>query len=90
MIPKNDFCIWYTPEIDTEKPFTPSDSEITKMRNACKHRPQIANIVLNVPQSLGKSYNTMYHGSKSELAKQFSKYSINEIEEKCREICYHY
>ena len=22
-IPKNDFCIWYTPEIDTEKPLTP-------------------------------------------------------------------
>ena len=28
-IPKNDFCIWFTPEIDTEKPFTPSNSEIT-------------------------------------------------------------
>ena len=83
-IPKNNFCIWYTPEIDTEKPFTPSNSEITKMRNACEHRPEIAKIVLgneilNVPQTLVKSYNTMYHGSKSELTKQFSKYSINEI-----------
>ena len=83
-IPKNNFCIWYTPEIDTEKPFTPSNSEITKMRNACEHRPEIAKIVLgneilNVPQTLVKSYNTMHHGSKSELTKQFSKYSINEI-----------
>ena len=26
-IPKNDFCIWCTPEIDTEKPFTLSNSE---------------------------------------------------------------
>ena len=83
-IPKNNFCIWYTPKIDTKKPFTPSNSEITKMRNACEHRPEIAKIVFgneiwNVPQSLGKSYNTMYHGSKSELTKRFSKYSINEI-----------
>ena len=83
-IPKNNFCIWYTPEIDTEKPFTPSNSEITKMRNACEHRPEIAKIVLgneilNVPQTLVKSYNTMHHGSKSELTKLFSKYSINEI-----------
>ena len=36
------------------------------------------NEILNVPQSLGKSYNTMCHGSKFEL-KQFSKYSINVI-----------
>ena len=62
--PKNEFCIWYTPEIDTEKAFTPSNSEITKMRNACEHRPEIAKIVSgnetsNFPQSLGKSYNTM-------------------------------
>ena len=83
-IPKNDFCIWYTPEINTEKPFTPSNSEITKMRNACEHRPEIAKIVLgneilNVPQTLVKSYTTMYYDSKSELTKQFSKYSINEI-----------
>ena len=35
IIRKDDFWIWYTPEIDTEKPFTPSNSEITKMRNAC-------------------------------------------------------
>ena len=83
-IPKNNFCIWYTPEIDTEKPFTPSNSEITKMRNACEHRPEIAKIVLgneilNVPQTLVKSYTTMYYDSKSELTKQFSKYSIHEI-----------
>ena len=54
------------------------------MRNACEHRPEIAKIVfgneiLNAPQSLDKSYNTMYHGWKSELTKRFSKYSINEI-----------
>ena len=66
-IAKNDFCIWYTPETDTEKPFTPSNSKIAKMRNACEHKPEIAKIVfgneiLNVPPSLGKSYNTMYHG----------------------------
>ena len=83
-IPENDFCIWYIPEIDTEKPFTPSNSEITMMRNACEHRPEIAKIVfgneiLNVLQSLGKSYNTMYHGSKFELTERISKYSINEI-----------
>ena len=55
-IPKNDFCIWYIPEIDTEKPFTHSNSEITKTRNACeqKLKPKIAKIVfgneiLNVP-----------------------------------------
>ena len=63
-IPNNDFCIWYNPEIDTEKTFTTSNSEITKMRNACEHRPKIAKIVsrneiLNFPQSLGKSCNTM-------------------------------
>ena len=29
-IPKSNFCIWYTPEIDTGNPFTPSNSEITK------------------------------------------------------------
>ena len=50
----NDFCIWHTPDIDTKKPFTPSNSEITKLRNACEHRPEIAKIVfgneiLNVP-----------------------------------------
>ena len=66
-IAKNDFCIWYTPETDTEKPFTPSNSKIAKMRNACEHKPEIAKIVfgneiLNSLQSLGKSYNTMYHG----------------------------
>ena len=66
-IAKNDFCIWYTPETDTEKPFTPSNSKIAKMRNACEHKPEITKIVfgneiLNVPPSLGKSYNTMYHG----------------------------
>ena len=54
------------------------------MRNACEHRPEIAKIVLgneilNVPQTLVKSYTTMYYDSKSELTKQFSKYSINEI-----------
>ena len=70
--------------MDTEKPFTPSNSEITKMRNACEHKPEIAKIVLgneilNAPQSLDKNYNTMYHGWKSESAKRFSKYSINEI-----------
>ena len=75
-IPKNDFCIWYTPEIDTEKPFTPSNSKIAKMRNACEHKPEIAKIVfgneiLNVLPSLGKSYNTMNHGSKSELTNDF-------------------
>ena len=37
------------------------------------------NEILNSLQSLGKSYNTMYHGSKSELTKRFSKYSIYEI-----------
>ena len=73
---ENDFCIWCTPEIDIEKPFTPSSSEITKMRNACEHRSEIAKIVfgnevVNVPQSLGKSYNTMYRGSKSELTAIF-------------------
>ena len=56
--------------MDTEKAFTPSNSEITKMRNAYEHRPEIAKIVsgneiLNVPQSSGKSYNAVYHGSKS-------------------------
>ena len=70
--------------MDTEKLFTPSNSEITKMKNACEHRPEITKIVfgneiLNVPQSLGKTYITVYHGSKSELTKQFSKYSMNEI-----------
>ena len=59
-IPKNNFCLWYTPEIGTEKPFTPSNSEITKLRNACEHRPEIAKIVFgneifNVLQSLGES-----------------------------------
>ena len=59
-IPKNIFCFWYTPEVDAKKPFTPSNSEITKMRNAYDHRPEIAKIIfeneiLNVPQSLGKS-----------------------------------
>ena len=54
------------------------------MKNACEHRPEIAKIVfgneiLNSLQSLGKSYNAMYHGSKSELTKRFSKYSIYEI-----------
>ena len=54
------------------------------MKNACEHGPEIAKIVfgneiLNSLQSLGKSYNTMYHGSKSELTKRFSKYSINKI-----------
>ena len=54
------------------------------MRNACEHRPEIAktvfgNEILNVLQSLGKSYNTMYHGSKFELTERISKYSINEI-----------
>ena len=44
-IPKNNFCFWYTPEIGTEKPFTPSNSEITKMRSACEPRPEIAKIV---------------------------------------------
>ena len=53
-IPKNDLCIQYTPEIDTEKHFTPSNPEITKMKNACEHRPEITEIVfgneiLNVP-----------------------------------------
>ena len=59
-IPKNNFCLWYTPEIGTEKLFTPSNSEITKLRNACEHRPEIAKIVFgneifNVLQSLGES-----------------------------------
>ena len=54
------------------------------MTNACVHGPEIAktvsgNEILNVPQSLRKSFNTMYHGSISELTKRFSKYSINEI-----------
>ena len=54
------------------------------MRNACEHRPEIAKIafgneILNVPQSLGESYNTIFHGSKSELTQRFSKYSINGI-----------
>ena len=54
------------------------------MRNVCEHRPEISKIIfgnerLNVPQSLGKSYNTMYHGSKYELTKEFSKYSINKV-----------
>ena len=31
----------------------------------------LGNEILNVPQTLVKSYNTMYHGSKSELTKQF-------------------
>ena len=75
-IAKNDFCIWYTPETDTEKPFTPSNSKIAKMMNACEHKPEIAKIVfgneiLNVLPSLGKSYNTMNHGSKSELTNDF-------------------
>ena len=67
-----------------------SNSEITKMTNACVHGPEIAktvseNEILNVPQSLSKSFNTMYHCPISELTKRFSKYS-----KKCREICYHY
>ena len=39
----------------------------------------LGNEILNVPQTLVKSYTTMYYDSKSELTKQFSKYSINEI-----------
>ena len=59
-IPKNNFCLWHTPEIGTEKSFTPSNSEITKLRNACERRPEIAKIVFgneifNVRQSLGES-----------------------------------
>ena len=59
-IPKNIFCFWYTPEVDAKKPFTSSNSEITKMRNAYDHRPEIAKIIfddeiLNVLQRLGKS-----------------------------------
>ena len=54
------------------------------MKNACQHKPKNAKIVfgneiLNVPKSLGKIYNAMYHGQKSELTKRFSKYSVNEI-----------
>ena len=39
----------------------------------------LGNEILNVPQTLVKSYTTMYYDSKSELTKQFSKYSIHEI-----------
>ena len=53
-IPKNEFCVWHTPKLDSEKPFTPSNSEITKMRSACEHRPNLAKMIfdqeiLNVP-----------------------------------------
>ena len=47
-IAKNDFCIWYTPETDTEKPFTPSNSKIAKMMNACEHKPEIAKLFLGM------------------------------------------
>ena len=83
-VPKNDFCIWYTPEIDPEESFKPSNSEITKMRNPSEHRPKTSKTVFGneifvVPQILGKSYNLIYHGSKSELTKRFYECSINEI-----------
>ena len=53
-IPKNSFCIWCTPEIDTEKPFAPSNSDISKTRNECEHKSEIAKIdfgneILNTP-----------------------------------------
>ena len=55
-VPKNEFCIWHAPKLDSEKPFTPSNSEITKMRSACELRSDLATTIfnqkiLNVPQS---------------------------------------
>ena len=80
-IPKNHFCFWYTPEVDIKKPFTPTNS---KMRSACEQRSEMAtmffkNEILNVPQSLSTNSETMYHGSKSDIAKRFSEHSIKGI-----------
>ena len=69
-IPKNEFSVWHSPEVDPKTPFTPSNSDIVKMRSACEHRPYLANAIfsneiLNVPQSLCKAPDRMYHGSKA-------------------------
>ena len=83
-IPKNEFNIWHTKEIDAGKPFAPTKSQITKMRSACENRPEIAktifgNEVFNVPQSLCTDVKTMYHGTKSDIVKRFTDSSIEEI-----------
>ena len=69
-IPKNDFKVWYAHDVETGGPFILSHSEITKMRSVSEHRPDIAETIfgseiLNVPLSLCKDSETMYHRAKS-------------------------
>ena len=54
------------------------------MRSACEHRHVLANTIfsneiLNVPQSLCKAPDIMYHGSKADIAKRFSEFSVENI-----------
>ena len=83
-IPKKDFSVWHARDAETGRPFTPTNSEITKMRSACEHRPDIAETIFgseifNAPQRLCKDSETMYHSAKSEITKRFSEAIINEI-----------
>ena len=54
------------------------------MRSACEHRPDLAkaifsNEIMNVPQSLCKDTESMFHGAKSETTKRLTDAVVDSI-----------
>ena len=83
-IVKNKYDIWNTTQSKKSIQFTPTKSVLNKMRSACKHRPVMAKMlfdheILNVPQSLSTDGVSLYHGSKSDIAKRLKTYSQETI-----------
>ena len=83
-IVKNKYDIWNTTKSTKNIQFTPTKSVLNKMRSACEHRSVMAeklfeHEILNVPQSLSTDGVSLYHGSKSDIAKRLQTYSQETI-----------
>ncbi len=76
-IKKNEYDLWNESTSKKEKiPYMPSKSAFNKMKSACEYRLDMAlelfdGEVMNVPQSLTPDGVSLYHGTKSDIAKRF-------------------
>ncbi len=74
-IKNNDYDLWNeSPSKKDNIPYIPNKSVLNKMKSACEYRPTMAlelfeGEIMNIPQSLTPDGSSLYHGTKSDIAK---------------------
>ena len=88
-IKSNAYDLWNESPSKKEKlPYLPSKAVLNKMKSACEHRSRMAlelfeGEIMNIPHSLSPDGVSLYHGTKSDIAKRFdSDETVPEKEEK--------